>query len=350
MRILHEEGCGVDAVSPGEVFFSLQAGFAPEEILFTGCGVTDSEMRDVRYFGILVNVDSLSQLERYGGLFPNTEVCIRINPAKGLGGHKNVITGGPDSKFGIYYTAVDSVLELCGRYGLRVIGVHIHVGSNILEVAPFIDVARKFLHTAAEFEGLRFVDFGGGLGVPYKPTDKPLDLKLFGRSLSSLFSSWCEKYGAELQMVLEMGRFFVAEAGHLLVRVVSVKDTPKHRFAVTDSGFTHLIRPVLYDAYHEIINISNPRGEKETVTVVGNICETGDFFARKRKIPAVREGDLLSIENAGAYCFSMASSYNGRSLPAEILVSGGKARIVRSRETVEDLIKTQRRIIKIAKR
>jgi diaminopimelate decarboxylase len=348
MRILHNEGCGIDAVSPGEVFFSLEAGFAPEEILFTGCGVSDSEMRDVRHFGILINIDSLSQIERYGRLFPNTEVCVRINPAVGLGAHKNIITGGPESKFGIYQTVVDEVRQLCARYNLQVIGAHIHVGSNILEVAPFIEVARKFLQTTQKFNGLRFIDFGGGLGVPYRPAEKPLNLKLFGRSLSDLFSSWCKGYGRNLEMVLEIGRFFVAEAGHLLVRAVTVKETPKRRFVVTDSGFNHLIRPVLYDAYHEIINVSNPRGKKQKVTVVGNICEAGDFFAKEREIPAVREGDLLLIENAGAYCFSMASSYNGRPLPAEILVSGGKAHIVRSRETPEDLIRTQKRIIKIA--
>jgi diaminopimelate decarboxylase len=348
MRILRKEGCGIDAVSPGEVFFSLESGFAPREILFTGCGVSDSEMRDVRYFGILINVDSLSQLERYGKLYPDTEICVRINPAVGLGAHKNIITGGPESKFGIYYTAVDEALELCARYNLQVVGAHMHIGSNILNFAPFIDVARRFLQTAGKFKGLRFVDFGGGLGVPYKVAQKQLNLRLFGRRLSDLFISWCENYGRELQMVLENGRFFVAEAGRLLVRAVTVKETPKRRFVVTDSGFTHLIRPVLYNAYHEIINVSNPCGEKETVTVVGNICEAGDFFAKERKIPAVREGDLLSIETAGAYCFSMASSYNGRPLPAEILVSGGKVRIVRSRESPEDLIKTQKRIIKIA--
>ncbi|MFH1423226.1 MAG: diaminopimelate decarboxylase [Planctomycetota bacterium] len=348
MRIIHEEGCGVDAVSPGEIFFAMNVGYSPNEILFTGCSISDSEMKAVRHYNILINIDSISQLKRYGKLFPGTEVCIRINPAIGLGSHKHVITGGTQSKFGIYHTAAEEALTVCAEYNLHVVGIHMHVGSNFLEVTPFIDVARRFLKIAGKFKELRFVDFGGGLGVQYRQGHSDFDIKSFGRRLSDLFISWCGQYGRKLQMVLENGRYIVADSGHLIVRVNSLKKTHGHKFVIVDSGFTHLIRPVLYGAHHEIVNMSNPNGEQQTVTIAGNICETGDYFAKRRKIPAVREGDLLSIETAGAYCFSMASSYNGRSLPAEVIVKNEKVRLVRSRESYEDLIKTQKRIINIA--
>jgi diaminopimelate decarboxylase len=223
-----------------------------------------------------------------------------------------------------------------------------HIGSNILDHGPFIEAAKIFLESVRLLPDLRFVDLGGGFGVPYSPEQKPADLERFGKALSGLFEQFCSDYGRELELVFENGRYYVAEAGHLLVRVVDVKKTRTHVFVGTDSGFTHLIRPALYGAYHEIVNCTRQDTRKTEVSVVGNICETGDYFARHREIPEPLPGDILSIENAGAYGYSMASPYNARPRPAEIMVSQDRARLIRSRETYTDLLRGQREIVNIA--
>jgi diaminopimelate decarboxylase len=348
MRILTSEGCGIDATSPGEVFFAIEAGCKPEDVMLTGSNITDAEMAMVRHYDVLINVDSVRQLERYGDAYPGTECSLRINPEIGAGGHEHVVTGGPNVKFGIMHDRIPEALGIAKLHNLRIVGAHMHIGSNILDHGPFMEAARIFLESVQLLPDLRFVDLGGGFGVPYTPDQEPADLKVFGQAVNELFTDFCTGYGRELELVFENGRFYVAEAGHLLVRVVDVKKTRTHVFVGTDSGFTHLIRPAFYGAYHGIFNCTRQDTAETEVSVVGNICETGDYFARHRKLHEPLPGDILSIESAGAYAYSMASSYNGRPRPAEVIVSAGQARLVRSRETYEDLLRGQRMIVKIA--
>jgi diaminopimelate decarboxylase len=348
MRALIEEGCGIDATSPGEVFFAVEAGCRPADVMLTGSNITDAEMAMVRHYGVMINMDSVRQLERYGEKYPGTEVSLRINPEIGAGGHEHVVTGGPDVKFGIMHDRLPEALGIANLHGLKVVGAHMHIGSNILDHKPFIEAAKVFLESVKLLPDLRFVDLGGGFGVPYGPDQKDADLAAFGKSVTGMFGGLCGEYGRELELVFENGRFYVAQAGHLLVRVVDVKKTRTHVFVGTDSGFTHLIRPALYGAYHGVVNCTRPGTREIEVSVVGNICETGDYFARHRMLPEPLPGDILSIENAGAYSYSMASPYNGRPRPAEVMVSGGKSRIIRSRESYVDLLRGQREIVNIA--
>jgi len=348
MRALISEGCGIDATSPGEVFFAVEAGCKPENIVLTGSNITDAEMGAVRHFGVMINIDSLSQLERYCKTYPGTECSVRINPEIGAGGHEHVVTGGPNVKFGIMHDSLEEALKIAAGHDVKIAGAHMHIGSNILDHKPFVNALGVFFRSAKLLPDLKFADLGGGFGVPYSPGQEPADLKAFGKEITARFSEFCSDYGRKLELVFENGRFYVAQAGHLLVRVVDVKKTRTHVFVGTDSGFTHLLRPALYGAYHGVVNCSRPGAEKIEASVVGNICETGDYFARHRMLPEPQPGDILSIESAGAYSYSMASPYNGRPRPAEVMVAGGRARLVRSRETYEDLLRGQREIVKIA--
>ncbi|MGQ9628782.1 MAG: diaminopimelate decarboxylase [bacterium] len=342
LRVLMEEGSYIDAVSPGEIFLALEAGFAPDRILFTGNNVTDREMLYALGRGVPINVDSLSQLRRYGKLNPGGTASVRINPDIGAGHHDHTITGGPRSKFGIYFDQVDRIKEIAREFRLKIRGVHMHIGSGILDPEPFLLGMRTLLKTAEEFDDLEFVDFGGGIGVPYRPEEKPLNLEDFGGRVGELFGEWCRGYGKDLILAVEPGRYLVAEAGTLLARVNTVKITPHRRFVGTDSGFNHLVRPTMYGSYHPIL-VANKANEANTVAtdVCGNICESGDLFARDRMLPEIEEGDLIAILNAGAYGFSMASNYNSRPRPAEVMVDGGRPRLIRERETLEDLLRGQ---------
>lgn len=347
MEILQEEGAFIDAVSPGEVHLALEAGFPSSKILFTGSNSTDEDMLFCIKNKVLVNIDSLSQLERYGRLNPISKVYVRINPDVGAGHHGHCITGGQESKFGIYYNKIKEIKKIAEKYKLTIIGLHSHIGSGILNVDDFLLAVRVTLEAAANFSGLEFVDFGGGIGVPYRPDEKAVDLASFGREVSSLFSSFCRKYGKNLTLKIEPGRFLVCEAGYLLCTVNTLKETPAHRFAGVDTGFNHLVRPTMYGSYHQIVNASNVNGKKEKIAIAGNLCESGDVFTRDedgivdREISKISEGDVIAILNAGAYGFSMSSNYNSRLLPAEVLVDNGKARIIRERQSFEDLIRGQ---------
>lgn len=341
LRLLREEGALLDAVSPGEAFLGLTAGFTAADILFTGNNVTDDEMRYLRDLGILINIDSLSQLERYGMLAPNTAVSIRINPDVVSGHHDHCITGGPKSKFGVTLDAINDVLRLVAHYRLEVIGVHAHVGSGILDPEPFMAAVDALLGVVRPFQRLSFVDFGGGFGIPYAPGQQPIDLTAFGLRLTERFDRFCKEYGRPLRLKLEPGRFLVGESGVLLTRCNTVKRTQGRTFVGVDSGLHHLIRYPLYNAYHEIINASNVTDITEVYDVCGQICESSDFFARERPISRIREGDILAVLNVGAYGFAMSSNYNSRARPAEILVEAGVARVIRQRETMEDLLRGQ---------
>lgn len=355
MKIIREEGkelVGIDAVSPGEIESALKAGFRPEQVMFTSTSVTDDEMRFAIEKKILVNCDSLSQLERYGRLNPGSRVCVRINPDVGAGHHGHVITGGPESKFGIWADDVENALAVAARHNLEVVGIHEHIGSGILETDKFIIAMNVLLSIVAkhkpQLQHLEFVDFGGGIGVPYRPDNAQIDFQEFGASVSNLFGGFCSSFGRQLTMIIEPGRFLVAESGVLLCTVNTIKQTPKHKFVGVDSGFNHLIRPMAYGSYHPIVVVDNCEGntgeKKEKVAVCGNICESGDVFTRNedgiadRELPPIKEGDVLAILVAGAYGFSMASNYNARPRPPEVMVNAGKAVLIRKREDLAHVI------------
>lgn len=341
IKILTEEGAGIDAVSPGEIYTSLKAGCSSEDILFTGNNITDDELDYAVKQEVLLNIGDLSTLERYGKKYPGTSVCIRINPDVGGGHHDHVITGGLESKFGIYFNEVKEILSVSEKFNLKITGIHQHIGSNILEEDTFLEAINILLKTAKEFSDLNFIDFGGGLGIPYKPGEKPLDLVALKKKTAEHFLKFCSEYGKNISFWIEPGRFLVGESGYLLTTVNTIKRNPAYKYIGTDSGFNHLVRPTMYGSYHEIINTSHPSGQMEKVTICGNICESGDIFAKDREIPLIREGDILAILNAGAYGYSMASNYNTRPLPAEVLVNGSQAKLIRRRETFEELLRNQ---------
>jgi len=340
LEIFKKAGVGIDAVSPGEIALALKVGFSPKDILFTGNNITDEEMDFAVEKGVLLNIDSLSRLEKFGKKYPGYEVCVRINPDVGAGHHDHCITGGPKSKFGIWYSEVEEIKRIAESHRLKIVGIHKHIGSQILEVEKFLIAMEVLLRVAPSFLDLEFIDFGGGLGVPYRPEENLLAVKELGQKMSEGFKDFCRKYGRELTLVIEPGRYLVAESAFLLTKVNTVKRNPDGRvFVGVDSGFNHLIRPAMYGSFHPITNISNLGRKKEKVDVVGNLCESGDKFAEDREIRQAREGDLILIGVAGAYGYSMSSNYNLRPRPAEVLVKpGGILQLIRERETIEEII------------
>lgn len=343
LRILREEGLGIDAVSPFEVRLALEAGFAPGAILFTGANLTEEELRYGLEQGVTINVGSLTELERFGQLAPGGAVAVRLNPDVGAGHHHHVITGGQHSKFGIYVTQAAEIDAVLHRHRLRLKGVHAHIGSGILRTDDMLEAMNITLAAARRFAGLEFVDFGGGFGIPYRPGEKPLPLEELGSAMSERFQEFRTEYGTPVRMKLEPGRFLVAQAGTLLARVTSIKTTPAHMFIGTDSGFNHLIRPAFYGAYHEIANASAMDAAPQPVVVAGNICESGDVFTQAhdgpedRPVPKPEVGHLLAIRDAGAYGMVLSSQYNMRPRPPEVMVNSGRARLIRRRETYEDV-------------
>lgn len=339
LKLLQKEGAGIDAVSPAEVLLALQAGFAPGRILFTANMMTDTEIHQVQKLGILFNIGSLTELERYGRFYPHNNVCIRFNPDVVAGFHENVRTGGKDTKFGIFLSRLEQVKTIAQKYYLTIVGIHEHTGSGIPETVEMMAGFKNILNIVRKehFPELQFVDFGGGFKVPYRPEEKQVDYAAFGRIVVELFIQTGQEFGRELAMYFEPGRYLVAEAGIFLVTVTTVKTNGKN-IAGTNSGFPQLIRPMFYDAYHHIVNVTHPAGKEKVYDVAGNICETGDYFATNRNLPEIREGDLLAIQNAGAYCYSMGGVYNLRPMPAEVLVLQGQDTLVRKRLSSEELV------------
>ena len=342
LDIIREEGLGVDVVSPGETELALRIGFPPESILFSANNMTDEEMRWAHEKGVMLNVGELSRLERFGEAFPGAEVCVRLNPSVGGGHHAHVVTGGGRSKFGIPMADLDRVRAILHRYDLRPAGLHQHIGSGIMSAELIWEAVRVLLEAARSFEALSFINLGGGLGVPYRPGEKPLDLENFHRVIVEPLKAFRAAHPSpDLTFMFEPGRYLVAEAGVLLTRVNTLKAANGRLFAGTDSGMNHLIRPAIYDAYHHVVNLSNPDGPLRTYDVVGNICESGDYFARDREIAEIREGDVLAVLDVGAYGLSMASLYNLRPLPAEALLPaapGARPRLLRPRRSPRALI------------
>ena len=347
MKILREEGLGIDAVSPGEVYAALEAGFPSSEILFTANNVSWDEIEYAVSKDVMVNIDSLAYLRQFGERYPGKDICVRINPNVGAGHHNHVITGGPESKFGIHYGQIQIIKAIAQNYGLNIRGIHQHIGSGILDPDMFIKAMNVLLDVAGKFEDLSFIDFGGGIGVPYRENEGRIDVGELGTKIAGEFKQFVEAYGRQVKLVIEPGRYIVAECGFLLATVTSVKEGEKHRFVGVDTGFNHLVRPAMYGSYHRILHAQNPLGEKQPQIIAGYLCESGDTFTRNsngiidRELPLFCAGDIVCICNAGAYGFVMSSQYNSRPRPAEVLVKDGKARLIRKRERMEQLFVDQ---------
>ncbi|WP_422105343.1 diaminopimelate decarboxylase [Winogradskyella sp.] len=340
LKLFNTLGSGLDTVSIQEVQLGLKAGFKPEHIIFTPNGVSLEEIENVAKLGVQINIDNLSILEQFGTKHPNVPVCIRINPHVMAGGNTNISVGHIDSKFGISIHQIPLLLRIVENTQMTINGIHMHTGSDILDIDVFLYASEILFETAKNFPNLDFIDFGSGFKVPYKAGDIETNIEELGKKLSKRFNEFCKNYGKELTLAFEPGKFLVSEAGVFLAKVNVVKQTTSTVFAQVDSGFNHLIRPMLYGSQHEIVNISNPKGRERFYSVVGYICET-DTFANNRRINEINEGDILCFKNAGAYCFTMASNYNSRYRPAEVLFYNGKSHLIRKRETFDDIIHNQ---------
>jgi len=341
LKLLRSYGSELDCVSIQEVRLGLRAGFTAEQILYTPNCVSFDEIKEAVEIGVMINLDNISILEQFGHEFHGTvPVCIRLNPHIMAGGNKKISTGHADSKFGISIYQLAHILRVAKTYDLNVVGLHMHTGSDILDSEVFLRAADILFDTAKNFENLQFIDFGSGFKVAYKTGDITTDIEDLGKKLGESFKNFCAQYGRDLEMWFEPGKYIVSEAGLFLAKTNVVKTTPATVFVGVDSGMNHLVRPMMYDSYHEIVNISNSSETKRVYTVVGYICET-DTFGLDRKLDEVKEGDILAFKNAGAYSFSMASNYNSRLKPAEVLIYEGKAHLIRKREEFEDLIRNQ---------
>jgi len=340
LKLMGQLGSGLDTVSIQEVQLGLAAGFEPKAIIYTPNGVSLKEIEEVAKMGVQINIDNLSLLEQFGARHPKTPVCIRINPHVMAGGNSNISVGHIDSKFGVSIHQIPHLLRIVENTTMNINGIHMHTGSDILDIDVFLHAAEILFDTAKYFKNLKFLDFGSGFKVPYQQNDIETNIEELGEKLSKRFIDFCKEYGHELQLIFEPGKFLVSQAGHFVTQVNVVKQTTSTVFAQVDSGFNHLIRPMLYGSYHHIENLSNPKGKERFYSVVGYICET-DTFGSNRKIAEITEGDLLVFRNCGAYCFSMASNYNSRYRPAEVLWYEDKAHLIRKRETFEDILYNQ---------
>jgi diaminopimelate decarboxylase len=341
LKLMRHEGVELDAVSVEEVHIGLKAGFEPNQILYSPNCVSYSEIKAAIELGVMINIDNISILEQFGHEFHNSvPVCIRLNPHIMAGGNKKISVGHVDSKFGISIFQMRHLLRVVHNYKLNVIGLHMHTGSDILDSEVFLRAADVLFEAAQDFPDLQFIDFGSGFKVAYRDGDVTTDLVDLGQKLETAFSEFCTRYGRELEIWFEPGKYLVSEAGFLLVKTNVIKTTPATVFVGVNSGLNHLIRPMMYDAYHDMINISNVNGTHRIYTVVGYICET-DTFGLDRKLNEVHEGDIIAIKNAGAYGIMMSSNYNSRFRPAEAMIVNGQAKLIRKAETIEDLLRNQ---------
>ncbi len=341
LKLMKQNGIGVDVVSIQEAQIALKAGFIPNEINFTPNGVDFDEIMQAVDLGLSINLDNLSILEKFGKRYGAQYPCgIRLNPHIMAGGNLKISTGHSNSKFGISVQQLPALIESVEKYKINISGLHIHTGSEIIEIDVFLKMAEILFALALKFPSLKFLDFGGGFKVAYKENDRVTNVNELGLKLGKMFDDFRHQHGKKLELWLEPGKYLVSEAGYLLVKTNVVKQTPTVTFVGVNSGLNHLIRPMMYDAYHEIVNVTNPKGEQKVYTVVGNICET-DTIGTDRKLSEVREGDLLVIKNAGAYGYMMASNYNSRLRPAEVLIIDGEAKLIRERDTLERVLQGQ---------
>lgn len=341
LRLLKNEGSGLDAVSIEEIHLGIRASFEPSEIMYTPNCVNFSEIEEAIEIGVHVNIDNLSSLEKFGNKYGNSiPCCVRINPHIMAGGNSNISVGHIDSKFGISIYQLKHVVRIAKNYNIVINGLHMHTGSDILDPDVFIRGAELLYEAAIEFPDLNFLDFGSGFKVPYKEGDIITDIELIGKKIADSFRGFCKLYGRELELWFEPGKYIVSESGRLLVTTNLIKQTTSTVFAGVNSGQNHLIRPMFYNAYHKIENISNPDGQPKLYSIVGYICES-DTLGFDRMIPEIRENDILSIHNAGAYGFSMSNQYNARLRPAEVLILDDKSFLIRKRETLEDIYRNE---------
>jgi diaminopimelate decarboxylase len=341
LQYMKQLGAGLDTVSIQEALLGLKAGFKPEEIIFTPNCVSIREISEAIELGVMVNIDNISILEQFGNLYGGSvPVCIRFNPHIAAGGNSKIQVGHIDSKFGISVYQRRHVQRIIQAHGIRVVGLHVHTGSDILNANAYLQSAAILFDLALEFPGLEFIDFGSGFKVGYKEGDVVSDIYEIGEKLTGAYRQFCEEYGKEVELWFEPGKYLVSEAGLFLMKVNVIKPTPATVFVGVDSGLNHFIRPMMYGGHHEIFNVSNPNGIPRIYTIVGYICET-DTFGSDRNIPEVKEGDILALRNAGAYGYTMSSNYNSRLRPAEVLILNGEARLIRERETFDDLLKGQ---------
>lgn len=340
LKLIQKWNCGLDTVSIQEIWLGLKAGFKAEQIIYTPNCVGPDEIEMAIELGVQINIDHIETLEYIGSHYPDTKICIRINPHVMAGGNEKISVGHIDSKFGISIYQMPLVLRLVDTLKLKINGLHMHTGSDILDPGVFTLASEILFDVARKFPDLEFIDFGSGLKVPYRPDDVSTDIEELGSLLSASFNRFCKEYGRPLKLLFEPGKFLVSESGYFFVKTNVIKQTPSTVFAGVDSGLNHLIRPMFYGSYHQIENISNPGGRPRIYNVVGYICET-DTFASNRAISEIHPGDILCFKNAGAYCFSMSSNYNSRFRPAEVMLYEGKDFLIRQRETIEDLLKNQ---------
>ena len=345
LKIVHEEGLHADVMSPGEIYLALESGFTPEELFYIPNNATPCDMRYAIERGILTSVDSLSQLEMYGTLNPGGKVAIRFNPGIGAGHHEKVVTAGKKTKFGVNPEDIDKVNLLLEKYNLTLIGINQHIGSLFMNAEPYIQSTSFILEFAKQFDSLEFIDLGGGFGIPYhkQEGEARLDMQALGTKLDEVLHSFAADYGKKIQFQIEPGRYIPCESGIVLGTVTSLKCNGGIHYMGTDIGFNVLQRPIMYGSHHDIELYSQDSLPSHTLTpftVVGNICESGDILAKDRVLPTPHIGDLIGIMDAGAYGFCMSSSYNQRPRCAEVLIeSTGAIRLIRKRETFEDLIR-----------
>ncbi len=339
LDLVRRQGLGVDTVSPWEVLLAREVGFRKKHIIYSGNMPSDDDLRAVHREGVMINLDALSSLRRYGKIAPGAKVSLRVNLDVGGGHHPHVVTAGPESKFGLAPEELPEARAIAAEHGLRVVGLHQHIGSGIFELGLFLEALDALLALLVDFPDLEFVDAGGGFGVPYREDESPVDLDAWGRAVTARFAAAAKRYGRPLTLLLEPGRYVVCESGVLVARVTTVKRTRDRVFVGTDSGMHHLIRPALYQAWHPAVSYPRREREPERCFVTGPICESGDLLAEERRMPAPEEGDLVVVGNAGAYGYAMASQYNLRARPAEVLVDGDDWRLVRERERYRDVVR-----------
>jgi diaminopimelate decarboxylase len=341
LKFIQGLGAGLDCVSINEVRLGLKAGFTPDQILFTPNCVDFEEIEEGKGLGIHLNIDNISILEQFGNKYGNTyPICIRFNPHIMGGGHYKMSTGHIDSKFGISVHQMRHLERVIKTTGLNVTGIHMHTGSDIKDVNVFIQGLEVMFEVAEHFRDLKFIDLGSGFKVPYHEDDVSTDVYDLGKKVTEAFAQLVKDKGRQLEVWFEPGKFLVSEAGYFVTKCNVIKQTTATVFVGVNSGFNHLIRPMMYEAFHKIENISNPAGNHRIYTVVGNICET-DTFAWDRKLTEVREGDYLVFYNAGAYGFEMSSNFNSRLKPAEVMVLGDEALLIRKRDSFDDLLRNQ---------
>lgn len=340
LKLIKNLGAGLDTVSIQEVRLGLKAGFDPQRILYTPNGVSIEEIEMAKSLGVRINIDNLSVLEEFGALYPDYPVGVRINPHIIAGGNSKISTGHIDSKFGISFHQFPHILRIMEATGMRIDGLHMHSGSDILDGEVFLRGAEILFQLATKLPDLRYLNFGSGFKVPYKENDIETDVVELGTKISERFNSFCNSHGDQIQLMFEPGKYLVSASGYFLARVNVIKQTTSTVFAGLDTGLNHFIRPMFYDAHHEIINLSNTSQKKRYYTIVGYICES-DTFGNNRYIHEISEGDILCFKNAGAYCYMMSSNYNSRYRPAEVLIYEGQAHLIRARESMDDLLRNQ---------